>query len=226
MRKSLYLFLLVLFSLAIISSAITDSNIDREKTPFVFCDSLYEKVHPFVKNLFYNLPLDKTRKEIREIIIEDKRFISTDSVFNNYQPSSFFKGITFDKGLVTSKPDSIEVLLAMGNTSISVHKGGESEFNDIMILNCRYFYSSKYIVQIEFERLLNSLKPILNDSITGKSESRYLIGKTNGTMIVNEVLFESYKPYYRVGVSTISMIPDNRSKSTFVLEIVFGKVDE
>ncbi len=176
--------------------------------------------------MFYNLPLDKSRKELREIILKDKRFISTDSVFNNYQPSSFFKGITVDKGIVTSTPDPIELLLALGNTSVAIQKGGDPEFKDIMLLNCRYFYSNKEDVEIECKRMLNFLKPIIKDCIKGKSESPYLISKTNGTMIINEVLCESFKPYYRVGISSISMIPANGSKSTFVLDIVFSKEDK
>jgi hypothetical protein len=114
----------------------------------------------------------------------------------------------------------------LGNTSLSTEKGAEADFKDIMLLNCKYYYSSKNNVDMEYERLLNMLQPILKDTSSGKSESPFLIGKSYGQMIVVENIFESFKPYYRVGISSTSMIPANNSKSIFVLDIVFSKEDK
>jgi hypothetical protein len=58
------------------------------------------KVHSIIKRIFYNLPLEKSRLDLREVILNDKRFVLTDTNFNDYPPSTFFKGITAEKGLI------------------------------------------------------------------------------------------------------------------------------
>ena len=78
------------------------------------------QVHPIIESIFYNLPLENSRLDLREVIVNDKRFILTDTTFNDYQPSSFFKGITADKGLIKSNPDSIQVMLIYGLSLIHI----------------------------------------------------------------------------------------------------------
>ncbi|MFM9949559.1 MAG: hypothetical protein ACKV1O_16600, partial [Saprospiraceae bacterium] len=96
------------------------------------------QVHPIIENIFYNLPLEKSRLDLREVIINDKRFILTDTTFNDYPPPTFFKGITADKGLIKSNPDSIQVLLAYGNAALVTEKGGQKDFNKHpMLLECK-----------------------------------------------------------------------------------------
>ena len=226
MKQTLYLLTLILFSLTICAKGIIDSNVSIQKEYLKTLDTITEQIHPVIKQIFYNLPIEKSRKYLRDIILNDKRFVSTDSIFNNYQPSSFFKGITANRGQINSKPDSIKILLFLGNTSLSTEKGAEADFKDIMLLNCKYYYSSKNNVDMEYERLLNMLQPILKDTSSRKSESPFLIGKSHGQMIVVENIFESFNPYYRVGISSTSMIPANNSKSIFVLDIVFSKEDK
>lgn len=184
------------------------------------------QVQPIIENIFYNLPLEKSRLDLREIIINDKRFILKDTTFNNFKPSSFFKGITKDKGLIKSNPDSIQVMLFLGNTSLTTEKGGEADFKDIMLLNFKYFYSSKDNVEIEYKRILNMLYPILKDSSSEKSESPYSNGNVRGQMTVISEIFQNYNPYYRVGISSISKVPSDNSKSIFTLDIVFSKEDK
>lgn len=226
MKQTLYLLILILFSLIINATGIVAPKVSSHKEYLKTSDTITGLIHPVVKQIFYDLPLEKSRKDLLDIIMNDKRFVSTDSIFNNYQPLSFFKGITADRGLIISKPDSIKFLLFLGNTSLITEKGGKAVFKDIMLVNCKYYYSSKDSVEMEYERLLNKLQPILKDSSSGKSESPYLIGKSRGQMIIVEKIFESFKPYYRVGISSTTMIPANDSKSIFVLEIVFGKEDK
>lgn len=226
MKQTLSLFTLILFLVSKCATGITDSTVSSHKESVKTPDTLTGQIHPVVKQIFYDLPLEKSREDILNKILNDKKFVSTDFFFNNYQPSSFFKGNTTDRGLITSKPDSIQVLLALGYTSLTTEKGGKADYKNIMLLNCKYFYSSKDSVEREYGKLLKMLYPILTDSSSTKSESPYSTGKVSGQMISNGKIFESYKPYYRVGINSISMIPANNSKSVFVLDIVYGKEDK
>jgi hypothetical protein len=81
-----------------------------------------------IKRLFYNLPLEKSRLELLKEIRADERFILTDTNFNNFEPSSFFKGVTSDQGLIKAKADSIEMMLIYGDAALVTEKGGEEDF--------------------------------------------------------------------------------------------------
>lgn len=226
MKKTIFLLIFILFSIALNATSFKGSQFGIDKDYVINFDTLKEQVHPTVKKIFYDLPLEKSRKELLEVILNDKRFVSTDSIFNNYKPNSFFKGISTNYGLIESKPDSIQILLALGYTSLTIEKGGEADFKNIMLLNCKYYYSSKDVVYIEYEKLLHKLYPILSDSTSDTSFSPYSIGKESGKMIIDGKIFENFKPYYRIGISSISMLPDNNGKSVYVLDLVFGKEDK
>ena len=226
MKQTFYILNLILLSF-IINAEVNATSIENlYKENLQTSDTLIGQVHPTVKRIFYNLPLEKSRLEIRAKVLSDDRFVSTDTIFNNYQPSSFFKGITANKGLIESNPDSIQFMLFLGNTSLSTIKGAEAEFKDIMLINCKYFYSSEDSVNIEIRRITNMLNSILKDTSSGKSEAPYLNGNLSGNMIIKESIYESYKPYYRVGISSISIIPSDKSKRIYILDLVFGKEDK
>jgi hypothetical protein len=188
------------------------------------------QVHPIIESIFYNLPLDKSRLDLREIIVNDKRFISTDTTFNNYKPLSFFKGITSDKGLIKSTPDSIQVMLIYGNASLTTEKGGQVDSTKHpMILECQYFFSNKESAEMEYGRILNMVHPIFTDTssiMDDKWETEYSKGKQKGTQKCIGKIFDSFEPYYRVAISTISFIPTDGSKPFFVLDIAFSKEDK
>jgi len=188
------------------------------------------QVHPIIENIFYNLPLGKSRLDLREVIVNDKRFILTDTTFNGYPPTTFFKGITADKGHIKSNPDSIQILLAYGNAALVTEKGGQEDFNKHpMLLECKYFYSNKDSVEMEYVRLLNLVHPIFADTSSIKDdkwEAAYSRGKQKGTQICIGKIFDSFEPYYRVAISTISFIPADGSKPVFILDIVFSKEDK
>ena len=226
MKEAFLLLVSILFSITHYANGIIGVT-DRSHNAFLKTqDSLISQIHPTIKQLFYDLPLEKSRKDLREIILNDKRFVSTDSIFNNYKPDTFFKGNSVDKGQIGSMPDSMQILLALGYTSLSTEKGGEPDFKNISLLTFKYFFSSKDSVDKEYEKLLHSVYPILSDSSSEKSVSPYSIGKESGQMIINGKLFESFNPYFRVGVSSISMLPANKSQSVFILDIVFSKEDK
>jgi hypothetical protein len=185
-----------------------------------------KQVHPIIESVFYNLPLEKSRLDLREVIVNDKRFILTDTTFNNFKPSSFFKGITTDKGLIKSNPDSIQVMLIYGNAALVTEKGGQEDFNKHpMILECRYFYSNKDSVEMEYGRLLNLVHPIFADTSSIKNdiwEEQY----SKGTQKCIGKIFDNFEPYYRVSISSVYFIPADGSKSVFVLDIAFSKEDK
>ena len=226
MKKTLIYLILILFYFSRCATGNDSTSASIGKKRLKTSDSITGQISPLVRNIFYDLPLEKSRREIYQIIKNDRRFVSTISSFNNYEPSSFFKGITSDKGLIKSNPDSIQVMFFLGNTSLSTEKDGEANFKDIMLLRFNYFYSSIDNVEIEYKSILNMLHPILNDSNSEKSESPFSNGEVRGQMTVISEIFQNYNPYYRVGISSISMFPSDNSKSVYALEIVFSKEDK
>jgi hypothetical protein len=183
------------------------------------------QVHSVIENIFYNLPLEKSRLDIREVLLNDKRFILTDTSFNDYPPPTFFKGITADKGLIKTNPDSIQVLLVYGDAALVTEKGGQEDFNKHpMFLAVKYLFSNKDSVEMEFTRLINLVYPIYTDTSSiqdDKWESAY----TKGRQKCIGKIFDHFDPYYRVAISYISFIPTDGSKPVFVLDIAFSKED-
>lgn len=224
--------LLILVVNALIAAIVTTAcNFRAENRPIegtTQTDDLddIQQVHPIVEKIFYNLPLEKSRLDLRELIVNDRRFILTDTTFNDFTPSSFFKGITTDRGLIVSKPDSIQVLLFYGGAALVTEKGGEEDFNKHpMILECKYFYSNKDSVEMEQERLLKMIQPIFGDTSSIKNEkweSRY----SRGTQNCNGKILDHFDPYYRVAILLESFIPDDGSDGVFVLDIAFSKEDK
>ena len=183
-------------------------------------------VHSVIENIFYNLPLEKSRLDLREVIANDKRFILTDTTFNNFKPSSFFKGITQDKGLIKSNPDSIQVMLFYGNAALITEKGGQEDFNKHpMGLQCKYFFSNKDIVEMEYRSLLNLVYPIYTDTSSIKDDKWEAQFSKSSEKCIGKI-FDHFDPYYRVGISYLSVIPVDGSKPVFVLDIVFSKEDK
>jgi hypothetical protein len=184
------------------------------------------KVHSIIKQIFYNLPLEKSRLDLRKVILNDKRFILTDTNFNDFPPSTFFKGNVNDNGIIQSNPDSIQVLLAYGNAALVTEKGGEKDFNNHpMLLECNYFFSNKKSVELEYNRLLNLVQPIFTDTssiMDDKWEAQF--SKSSEKCIGK--IFDHFDPYYRLGIAYISVIPVDQSSPYYVLNIVFSKEDK
>lgn len=184
------------------------------------------KVHSIIKQIFYNLPLEKSRLELREILLNDKRFVLTDNNFNDYPPSTFFKGIIVDNGLIQSNPDSIQVLLAYGNAALVTEKGGEKDFNKHpMLLESNYFFSNKKSVELEYNRLLNLVQPIYTDTSTIEDDKWEAQFTKSSEKCIGKI-FDHFDPYYRLGIAYISVIPVDHSSPYYVLAIVFSKEDK
>ncbi len=183
------------------------------------------QVSSVIENIFYNLPLEKSRLDLREVILNDKRFTLTDTTFNDFPPPTFFKGITSEKGLIKNNPDSIQVMLIYGNAALVTVKGGEEDFDKHpMILECQYFFSNKDSANAEYERLLKMVQPIFTDTTSIQNdnwEAEFSKGKEK---CVGKI-FDHFDPYYRLSISTISFTPYKGTKSYFVLNISFSKED-
>ena len=183
------------------------------------------QVSSVIENIFYNLPLEKSRLELREVILNDKRFTLTDTTFNDFPPPTFFKGITSDKGLIVSNPDSIQMMLIYGNAALVTEKGGEEDFDKHpMILECQYFFSNKDSANAEYERLLQMVQPIFTDT-TSIQNDNWEAEFSKGREKCLGKIFDHFDPYYRLSISTISFTPYKGSKSYYVLDIAFSKED-
>lgn len=232
MKKTLLILILILtvttFTIALGTTACnfgTKNPQTQEKTQTADTVQI-RQVHSIIENIFYNLPLEKSRLDLREVIINDKRFILTDTTFNDYPPTTFFKGITADKGLIKSEPDSIHVMLIFGNAALTIEKGGQEDTTKHpMILDCKYFFSNKESVKKEYTRLLNLIHPIYTDKssiMVDKWEAQF----SKSTEKCIGKIFDHFDPYYRVAIAYISIIPTHGSKPVFLLDIAFSKVDK
>lgn len=227
--KKTFLILSVTALTAVLVMTACNSGTNKSKTQQTTQTAdtvLTREVHPIIKNIFYNLPLEKSRLDLREVIINDQRFILTDTTFNNFKPSSFFKGITADKGLIKSNPDSIQVLLFYGNAALVTEKGGqEDSTKHPMGLQFKYFFSYKDNVEMEYRRLSNLVHPIYTDTSSIKDDKWEAQFSKSTEKCIGKI-FDHFDPYYRVGISYISVIPVDGSKPVFVLDIVFSKEDK
>lgn len=227
--------MLLIFSVLAITAALAGPNIGTKKAHSPNANPSkgsrqIVRVHPIIKNIFYHLPLESSRLELREAILKDQRFVLTDTSFNNFPPATFFKGITTNKGLIESDPDSIQVMLIYGNAALVTEKGGaEDTTKHPMILECVYYFSNQETAKKEYERLINRVHPVFTDKssiVDDAWESDYSMGKQKGTQKCIGKIFDSYDPYFRLALSTIAYIPSDGSKPVFVLDIAFSKEDE
>jgi hypothetical protein len=184
------------------------------------------QVDAVIENIFYNLTLEKSRLELREVMVNDKRFISTDTTFNNFKPSTFFKGTTTDKGLIQSNPDSIQVMLIYGNAALVTEKGGQEDTTKHpMILEYQYYFSDQDRVKMEYRRLLKMIQPIYTDK-SSITEDKWEAEFSESSEKCVGKIFDHYDPYYRVAIAYITIKPTDRSKPFFVLDIAFSKEDK
>ena len=184
------------------------------------------QIDPIIEHIFYGLPLEKSRLDLREVIVNDDRFVLTDSTFNEFEPSSFFKGITTEKGIIQADPDSIQLMLIYGDAALITEKGGQEDFTKHpMILECKYFFSDTKKAEMEYERILDLVYPVFTDT-TAIKDDKWEVEYSEGAEKCFGKIFDHFNPYYRVAVSYISVTPVDRSKPIFVLDIAFSKEDK
>jgi hypothetical protein len=228
MKKTLLMIMVSTITAAFVTTACNaepQKPLTQEKTQTT--DTVQTgQIHPIIESIFYNLPLDKSRLDLREVLLNDHRFILTDTTFNDYPASTFFKGITSDKGLLISDPDSIEVLLAYGNAALITEKGGQLDTTKHpMLLEYKYFFSYKDSVEMEYKRLLELVKPIYTDTSSIKEDKWEAQFSTSTEKCIGKI-FDHFDPYYRVSISYICVTPIDGSQPVFVLDLVFSKEDK
>jgi hypothetical protein len=228
MKQTLLMIMFSTLTAAFVTSACNaepQKPLTQEKTHTT--DTLQTgQIHPIIESIFYSLPLDKSRLDLREVLLNDHRFILTDTTFNDYPASTFFKGITSDKGLLISDPDSIEVLLAYGNAALITEKGGQLDTTKHpMLLEYKYFFSYKDSVEMEYKRLLELVKPIYTDTSSIKEDKWEAQFSISTEKCIGKI-FDHFDPYYRVAISYICVTPIDGSQPVFVLDLVFSKEDK
>lgn len=203
---------------------------DQKKEVVPSDTTVFGPIHPTVEHIFYHLPLTYKRLDLRECILTDPRFILTDTSYNDFKPSSFFKGITRDKGVMEHTPDSIQILLIHGNAALISEKGGDADFKKHpMMLVFKYYYSNPDSIDAEYMRLNTLIGPLYADQELIKEdtwETQYSSEGMRGTAKCIGKIFDHFEPYYRVSISQISFHPSIQNKVVYVLEIVFSKEDE
>lgn len=228
MKKLLFLLsvttLTAAFGMSILNANTT--NLPSKATTQTDDSLKYIEVHSIIKRVFHNLPLEKSRLDLREVILNDKRFILTDTNFNNYPPSTFFKGITADKGLIQSNLDSIQVMLIYGNAALTVEKGGqEDSTKHPMILEFNYFFSNKKSGELEYNKLLNLVQRICDYTSSIEDEKWEAQFSKSSEKCIGKII-DHFDPYYRLGIAYISVVPVDQSNPYYVLNIVFSKEDK
>jgi hypothetical protein len=175
------------------------------------------QIHPKVGQIFYDLPLDKTRAELREIIARDKRFRSTDTLSEIVKDSiPYFRGVTSDKGVIKSKPDSIEIQLTFGHSASIRSKSGQAD-----LLKFKYFYSVKDSVESEYQNLVKLLNGVFKDSSDIRVETPYSKGSPRYQYNASGKVFENFDPYYRVELLKATM-----GNNTFALFVEYSRPEK
>jgi hypothetical protein len=184
------------------------------------------QIDPIIEHIFYGLPLEKSRLDLREFIVNDDRFVLTDSTFNEFEPSSFFKGITTEKGIIQADPDSIQLMLIYGDAALIPEKGGQEDFTKHpMILECKYFFSDTEKAEMEYERILDLVYPVFTDT-TAILDDKWEVEYSKGKETCTGKILDHFNPYYRVAVAFISLTPIDGSAPVFMLDLAFSKEDK
>ncbi len=117
-------------------------------------------------------------------------------------------------------------MLIYGNAALVTEKGGQEDFSkNPMILECTYFFSNKDNAEMEYNRVLNLLRPIYTDTSSIK-EDKWEAQFTKSKEKCIGKIFDHFDPYYRVAISYIAVLPVDDSKPVFVFDIAFSKEDK
>ena len=173
---------------------------------FLIFKSVLGQTSETVKHIFLDLPLDKPRADIHKTIKADKRFKSTDkdtSYFNSFMYT--YIGLTNDKGIIKSKPDSIEIELTYGVGSSHIN-GKKMKSYSSTYLKLRYFYSSLDSVEKEYQNILSVLRPILKDTSYTRIDTIFSDSPVRSQFKATGMTFKNKKTTYSVEVLNASII--------------------
>lgn len=113
-----------------------------------------------IKTLFYNLPVDSSRKIIYKSLASDKRFTETTKKTGADTSEKVYTWKCNNRGLIKSGTDSILFVLGFG-------KGMIRETDKLLktkIIYTKYFFASLDTAKSEYSKLLSYIKPMAKDS--------------------------------------------------------------
>lgn len=183
---------------------------------------VFGQTNEIIKHIFFDLPLDLNRTELRKAISSDKRFKITDTISNLFKETMpYFDGRSSDKGVIKVEPDSIEIQLTFGSNTISTIKGNKAEFKDVMEIDLRYFFNNKDSAEKEYVNLLQNLSTALIYSQETKREITYSSNPAFSDFKAVGKIFSNYAPYF-----TIEILIANFSGNRYALYLTFEKEDK
>ncbi|MFT3682153.1 MAG: hypothetical protein QM791_17900 [Ferruginibacter sp.] len=161
----------------------------------LFAGILFGQLKSPVRELFFGINLNASRKAIYNQLASDKRFfqkgyIETDSLSPFYHGE--FHGLSFDKGLVEAKPDSIEISLNWLKISRLV-KNGEHETINNLIFFSKYYYSSNDIAKKEYQQIIDLVSRKNSDT---SHQERYI----HFPVPIESTRFNFRKPAYQLEI--------------------------
>ncbi len=159
----------------------------------------FAQTPPTIKHIFYDLPLDKSRADIKKAIISDTRFTSKEkstdpSIFN----MSTYLGFSSDQGMVQSKADFVEMELTFGFCAEPTRRVGKLKYRNITLFKTRYFFSSRESAEKEYQHMLNLLRPILKDTSCTFVGNGYADSIPTDESNATGMYFHNKKPYFKI----------------------------
>ena len=169
-----------------------------------------------IKNIFYNLPIERTREEIKKSLNKDKRFISknkkTEPAFQSKDTIHFiipdifntYIGKCLDNGITYSKADSIEIELTFGYESGEMSMDRRMKYNsnetETTILKVRYYYSSMDSVIREYKTITDLLKKEMKDNYQTGIDTVYSDNPISSQFKAHGMTFKNKRKHYKIEV--------------------------
>jgi hypothetical protein len=167
----------------------------------------YGQTNASIKEIFYNLPLDASRKMIKKQLASDKTFLSSekpsDTAFIFLEDT--FLGLCNNNGLIRTVPDSVEVELTFGYSLSREKKKGNNRYSNDLFLKLRYYYSIKDSAEKEYHSMLGKLRPLTKDTLPIEVDTIYSDSPNRSKLKAKGTEFIFHKPDYKVTVLSVSI---------------------
>lgn len=179
-----------------------------------FYTSIYSQTQIEIKEKFYNLPLDSTKKELFKIVKSDSNFIRIPPInYNINQPinSTILIMLNIDSNIIKNQkhdsiinfrayiknpyavsfpPDSSKIEINQAKYSEYIY-GKHSEYQNTIKITTTYFYSKKKLALTEYKNIIKKFAYINNKP-----------GKVSGGFIEEGVRYQlnenTFLPYLNI----------------------------
>jgi len=163
----------------------------------------YGQTNTLIKTIFYNLPLNTSRNEIKKKLLSDKRFTSSkthaDSLLLDY-PEDTYLGLCDSKGLVRISPDSVEIELTFGYSYTPEKKRKNHQSSNDLYLKLRYYYSEKDSAEKAYYNIIDLLRPLTKDTLITGIDTVLSESPIRSQLKAKGMDFIFHKPFYKVTV--------------------------